>query len=146
MEAVVFGTAIVGAASTRSNFHSKPSRHEHSLHYSASVRNWRCKSFNKLFVFLMILPLWVLVRDLHGEKQADRAVGYLLFPLLGTAFVWWRLPRTRIFQFSMYLHCCYWYDGILPVRLATLVCLWSRPQAIFLLPVEFLSVAITTFG
>jgi len=115
MEAVVY-VRLSWRASTRSNFHSKP----------FTARTTRCTIRLSTELALQSLTSCSVSHDhpivgfgsgsATAKKQADRAVGYLLFPLLGLLLCGGWLPRTRILNFSMYLHAATGTTAVLPVR------------------------------
>ncbi len=90
---------------------------------------------SKLFLFGGLVGLWLLVMHLHGEEQANRAVPYMLFPLLGSGYTW-------MMSFPEPVHLFTWTLGfyfILTKRyylcgLVTVLGVWSRPQALLILP------------
>lgn len=98
---------------------------------------------NKAGLLLALSALWHLVARLHNPPAANRAIGYIAFPIFGTAFIywmsypdplflaWWALAFTSLFQ-RRYFRAGLW----------TVLAVWSRPQGALLLPVFALSILL----
>lgn len=91
---------------------------------------------SKVSLLGALIAIWLLVDELHGEAQANRAILYMLFPLLGTGFTW-------LMSYPEPIHMLSWALGFYFLRkrqhyvcgLVTIFGIWTRPQAIMILPV-----------
>jgi hypothetical protein len=90
---------------------------------------------SKIGLLMGLIALWLLVDHLHDTHQADRAMIYMAFPLLGTGYTW-------LMSYPESLHLLTWALGFLFLLrgryawcgLVTVLGIWTRPQALLILP------------
>lgn len=91
---------------------------------------------SKLALLAGLIGLWLLTHELHDAHLAGRAVAYMLFPLLGTGFTWFMSYPEPIhllswsFGFYFLLKRQHYVCGLI-----TILGIWTRPQAIVILPI-----------
>jgi hypothetical protein len=99
---------------------------------------------NKVGVLAGLWALWLLVDALYDRRAANRAVGYVAFSLLGTAYIYWMSYPDPLFlaqwalAFYWFYRGCYYQAG-----LVTTLAVWTRPQAALLIGVFALSVVVS---
>jgi len=89
----------------------------------------------KAALLIGLIGVWLLVERWHDSEQADRAVLYVSFPLLGSGYTW-------LMSYPEALHLALWTAAFLLLLnqrcyLAGLIAaltMWSRPQAVALVP------------
>jgi len=89
---------------------------------------------SQLALLVGLIGLWLLVEHLHDPTYADRAVMYMLFPLIGSGYTW-------VLSFPEPLHLLTWTLGFYFIlrrefylcALVTIIGVWTRPQAILIL-------------
>lgn len=83
-----------------------------------------------------LLGLWLLVAHLHGETWADRAIPYMLFPVLGSGYTWYLSFPEPVHLLTWTLGLYWLLRGqVVPAALITVVGMWTRPHAVLILPV-----------
>lgn len=99
---------------------------------------------NKLGSLAGLWALWLLVSSLYDRQAANRAVGYMALPLLGTAYIYWMSYPDPLFlaQWALAFYLFY-RGGCYQAGLVTTLAVWTRPQAALLIGVFALSVAVT---
>lgn len=91
---------------------------------------------SKLALLAGLIGVYLLTAHLHGEEQADRAVLYMAYPILGTGYTWlMSYPEALhlalwVFGFLMFFQRRYYICGLL-----TILSVWTRPHAILIVPV-----------
>ena len=90
-------------------------------------------ALNKLGTLAGLWAVWALANDLYDRTMADRTVGYLAFPLTGTAYVYWMSYPEPLFLAQWAL------AFLFVVRrqearagLMAVLAVWTRPQGALL--------------
>jgi hypothetical protein len=91
---------------------------------------------SKAALLVGLVGVWLLAAHWEAPAQANRALVYVAFPLLGSGYTW-------LMSYPDALHLALWTFGFwLLLRrrydlagLVTVLCVWTRPHAVIILPV-----------
>ncbi|MEZ4671069.1 MAG: hypothetical protein R3E39_24455 [Anaerolineae bacterium] len=98
---------------------------------------------NKAGLLLGLWALWRMVAGMSDIRTADRAVRFMAFPLLGTAFIYWMsYPDVLFLAWWALAFTCLWEGNYLRAGLIATLAVWTRPQGAVLVGVMGLSVLV----
>jgi hypothetical protein len=98
---------------------------------------------NKAGLLAGLWALWRLIERMNGREYAALAVGYVAFPLVGTAYMYWMSYPDVLFLAWWALAFADFFDGrYYRAGLWTTLAAWTRPQGAVLIGVFGLAIVV----